>query len=136
MRTKKEFEAAWPSLFTDVRCGFYCPDGWTDLVWKLLSDIEFELEGDLSDFKMVQVKEKFGGLRFYYSYPKGADPTTYDYIHQLVEQAEGESWGICLTCGTKGGVTTGNSPGSMWITSQCDPCREAESAPKSPRRKA
>ena len=57
MKTKEEFEARWPELMADVPCGFYCPKGWTDLVWKLMEDIEAELDGTTCDFRIAQVKE-------------------------------------------------------------------------------
>jgi hypothetical protein len=44
--------------------GIECGDGWFDLLWKLCQDIE-EL-GYCG--QIIQIKEKFGGLRFYESY--------------------------------------------------------------------
>ena len=43
----------------------------------------------------IQVKEKFGGLRFYYS---GGD----DYIRGLVDMAESMSYKTCEVCGSPG----------------------------------
>ena len=59
----------------------------------------------------VQVKEKFGGLRFYYS---GGD----EYIDGLVAMAEAMSYVTCERCGRIGKQNTRG-----WIETLCDDCR-------------
>lgn len=61
--------------------------------------------------KFDQVKEKYGGLRIYFS---GGD----DYVEGLVSMAEAISYNICEVCGNKG---TPNKGG--WITTLCEKCR-------------
>lgn len=61
--------------------------------------------------KFDQVKEKFGGLRLYFS---GGD----DYVKGLVNMAEAMSYHVCETCGNKG---TPNKGG--WIVTLCESCR-------------
>lgn len=56
----------------------------------------------------IQVKEKFGGLRFYYS---GGD----DYIDGVVAMAESMSYRTCEVCGTPG-----TSPEGVWIRTLCE----------------
>lgn len=48
----------------------FVPDGWYPIVDELCSEIEVQLgpEG-CADFAVVQVKEKFAALSFYYRYP-------------------------------------------------------------------
>jgi hypothetical protein len=69
-----KFRERWPEWFRDlygdpkVTCmdlGFTHDDGWFDLVWGLCEAIE--ALGPDEDFKVEQVKEKFGGLMFYVS---------------------------------------------------------------------
>lgn len=55
-----------------------------------------------------QVKEKFGGLRFYYD---GGD----EYIHGLVAMAESMSYVTCEVCGSPGRVYTDG-----WHATLCD----------------
>lgn len=55
----------------------------------------------------VQVKEKFGGLRFYYN---GGD----DYIRGLVDMAESMSYRTCELCGKPGRNTKGG-----WVNTFC-----------------
>lgn len=56
----------------------------------------------------VQVKEKFGGLRFYYN---GGD----DYIRGVVSMAEAMSYVTCETCGAPGKLR-----GDRWVQTLCD----------------
>lgn len=118
MKTNEDFKLAWPELMDNIPCGFYCPKGWSSLVWDLMQNIELELNGDMSRLTISQVKEKFGGLRFYYSV--SGDRDTYDAIGTWVAAAERVSVLTCVTCGTQKGVTT-KGPG--WISTKCDPCR-------------
>lgn len=55
-----------------------------------------------------QVKEKFGGLRFYY---RGGD----EYISGLFAMAESMSYATCEECGNPGKPNEGG-----WISTRCD----------------
>lgn len=57
----------------------------------------------------IQVKEKFGGLRFYYN---GGD----DYIRGVVDMAEEMSYVTCEVCGNHGKYLTDRP----WIRTLCD----------------
>jgi len=58
-----------------------------------------------------QVKEKYGGLRVYFS---GGD----DYVFGAVSMAEEYSYKICEICGNAGKPNKGG-----WISTLCDNCR-------------
>lgn len=69
-----------------IRCGFFCPDEWTPAIEDLSEKIESHLKENpnlVEGFSVDQVKEKFGGLRFYVS---GSDET----IDNLIIEAERE----------------------------------------------
>lgn len=87
-------------------------EGWKPLVEKLVGDI-IKIDPDV---EVTQVKEKFGGLRFYVS---GAN----DQVYDLIEQAEAVSLKICEECGT--GVTVTTKPVNGWILTLCRKCRKA-----------
>jgi len=70
-------------------------------------------------FKVTQIKEKFGGLCFYYY---GGD----DVIDGMVYLAESLSYNICETCGTTKNV--GRTKG--WVYTICRSCREKNSRAK------
>ena len=61
--------------------------------------------------KFDQVKEKYGGLRLYFS---GGD----EYVKGLVSMAEAMSYKICEVCGNKGEPNK-----SGWISTLCESCR-------------
>jgi hypothetical protein len=84
--------------------GFECGDGWFKLIDRLSSVLE------PLDVEAVQVKEKFGGLRFYI---RGGQDDVYNYI----EVAEEESLKTCETCGRPGEPRSGG-----WIKTLCDAC--------------
>jgi len=98
--------------------GIACGDGWYVLLNELLSLIKNHLANKkpISLFQISQVKEKFGGLRFYYD--EGDD-----YIDGLVRFAESMSYMICETCGSNHsiGMTSG------WLKVRCKSCAENES---------
>jgi outer membrane cobalamin receptor len=70
-------------------------------------------QSDLDYFpvKFDQIKEKFGGLRIYYS---GGD----DYVEGVTSMAEEYSYKVCEVCGNAGKPNKGG-----WITTLCDSCR-------------
>ena len=60
--------------------------------------------------KIMQVKEKFGGLRFYVH---GAN----DFLNGMIHMAEAASFKICEQCGKPG-----RPRGGGWILTLCDEC--------------
>jgi hypothetical protein len=106
--------------------GIECGNGWYDLIYSICLGVKAYKENietrkkynpnnneTIIDFKFDQIKEKFGGLRAYYS---GGD----DYISGLVSMAETMSYKICEVCGNKGKT---NKNG--WISTLCDGCRKS-----------
>ena len=74
-----ELKAKYPRVYSHpIRCGFYCPADWMEVIDRLSSRIEsyLELHPEI-DFRVDQVKEKFWGLRFYVSV---SDPVIDGYI--------------------------------------------------------
>lgn len=63
--------------------------------------------------KFDQVKEKYGGLRLYFS---GGD----DYVEGLVDMAEAISYYVCEICGNKGEANKGG-----WISVRCEAHRDS-----------
>ena len=70
-----------------------------------------EYKSDYFPVKFDQVKEKFGGLRIYFS---GGD----EYVEGLVSMAESFSYKVCEVCGERG-----DSNKNGWVVTLCDKCR-------------
>jgi len=114
--TEKELEDYLESIgglengyFTDrepiKEAGFFCiGPGWYGLVKKLIE----ELIEDGWDKQICQVKEKFGGLRFY---TNGGGENHYS----IISKYENLSVKICEKCGEPG-----ESRGGGWIVTLCD----------------
>lgn len=81
---------------------FECNNGWYKLIHQLSSNIENILKKDDLPFYAVQVKQKFGALRFYMN-------QTNDKINKLICDAETQSNKICEECGDIGKITNRNS---------------------------
>lgn len=91
--------------------GFDVDDGWFKLIKQLSNDIT-----EISDtIEAVQVKEKFGGLRFYYDGFLTTD-TDIDKIRKVVHDAEHKSYSICEKCGKKGKLRED----LVWVKTLCD----------------
>lgn len=113
--TRQELKDKYPDLFKDVYCGFDSVPGWNSLIDFMCSAImKRQKEGDPIP-SVVQVKEKFGGLRFYLD---RANKTQYD----IAQWGEFFSYIICEQCGTTHDVTTSGG----WLKTLCSACREKE----------
>jgi hypothetical protein len=110
----------WPTWFRvdgDVRetlmpFGFKHGDGWFDLLWRFCERLEpvaaAAEEETGQSFQVLQVKEKFGGLRFYTNFSE-------DTISAIIDAAELESTQTCEVCGKPG-----TRRGGGWIETRCD----------------
>lgn len=86
--------------------------GWASLVRPLLERVQ-ELGGEV-----LQVKEKFGGLRFYYRLPETVREAERDNLFDLVGDIEEQSFQICQDCGQPGTQTTDR----RWRLTLCQAC--------------
>lgn len=113
----------YPKIFADrdghpmrtAMCwGFECGDGWYDLIDRLCGWLQFNTDrnGHLPKYAnqvvAVQVKEKFGGLRFYVN-------NASDVQDGAISFAESMSYRICDVCGAPGKP---NKEG--WIRTRCE----------------
>jgi hypothetical protein len=111
-RETPDFENRLYELYPDLLCGLKKPirescmyfgfeigEGWKPLIEKLLKDIQEEIvKSSLEHVEVLQVKEKWGGLRFYI---QGDN----DAISEMVGIAEDASYKICEKCGEVGEAT-------------------------------
>lgn len=119
------------SMMETCMCwGFEHGDGWYQILDSLCANIQSHIDWQNENFAKgyphyekpvpqvvaVQVKEKFGTLRFYYN---GGD----DVIDGMVRMAESWSAVACEECGAPG---TQNSRG--WIKTLCETHRKEREA--------
>lgn len=104
---------------TTAMCwGFEHGDGWYNILRALCSSIQGHIDWKnktgvvVKQVVAMQVKEKFGSLRFYYN---GGD----DYIRGLVSMAEAMSVSTCEECGVPGKIYTDG-----WFRALCEGCAE------------
>jgi hypothetical protein len=115
----KQMEERFPKMFAEPYGGFAVGFGWYPILEKLCANIQHHIDwkekqgNPIPQVVVEQIKEKFGGLRFYY---QGGD----EYIHGMVTMAE--SWAD-IACEECGGIGTRRSGG--WIRTLCD-LHEAE----------
>lgn len=94
-----------------LRGGFECGNGWLDLIWELCEGLErLHLP---AEWHATQVKEKFGGLRFYCS----SEP---EAVRKLILAAELRAVRTCERCGEPGEPRGGDTG---WIRTECEACQ-------------
>lgn len=101
--------------------GIECGDGWYDLIDTLCDTIENYFHSNKDEIpKVHQVKEKFGGLRFYTG---GIHEDYADKVWGAISMSERMSYKICETCGTTEDVIVDESG---WIKTKCKKCRDRD----------
>lgn len=75
--------------------GISCDNGWYQILLNLMT----ALDRIGWDGKICQIKEKFGGLRFYVDHY--GDPDITWAVETLIEEAERESFHTCEHCGIR-----------------------------------
>jgi hypothetical protein len=88
-------------------------EGWYNLV----RDLNVVLSVIDPDYKIVQMKEKFGGLRFY------VDSNIERKLWNIITEYESKSFTICEICGD-----VGKPRNSGWVKTLCDKHNEEREA--------
>lgn len=96
------FYADRPKIMSHGICS--CGNGWYGIIKRLIEDL-IELGWDK---QICQIKEKFGGLRFYIN-------SGNEEIWQRIQLAESASYITCETCGELGQLRGGG-----WMQTLCD----------------
>jgi ribosomal protein L40E len=124
---EKSLKDKYPLLYADMHnttpqrscmCwGVEAGDGWYELLDTLGSKLEPLIKKYVEEHgeeeahpRAAQVKEKFGGLRFYMT-------AQTDEMTAAIVEAEDASETICERCGAPGVIRDGG-----WMTVKCDKC--------------
>jgi hypothetical protein len=116
----KYLETVYPKIFAGKYGGLAVGDGWFTLLDHMCRVIQAHCDWHSECPQVVaeQVKEKFGGLRFYYT---GGD----EYVAGVVSMTESIAGVTCEDCGVPGIPRSGG-----WIHVSCDACEEIREANK------
>lgn len=93
-------------------------EGWHPLV----RELEAKLLDIDQDYRLQQVKEKFGGLRYYAT--SAADPEPDGLFHTTISEYEGRSLSICEVCGQPGTL----DESGHWLKTLCEAHRRERRA--------
>ena len=126
--TTKEIIEKYPKIFQQYEGNpgmvnwYGVPDGWLPIIDKLCGSIQRYIDNvtkyidgkpvKLKQLTCSQMKEKFGGLRFY------ADNSD-DYTEGMIMMAEYLCSQTCQECGSQSG-TIGRTQG--WVSTLCSEC--------------
>ena len=122
---EKRMHERFPKMFTKPYGGFAIGKGWWHIIESLCANIQNHIDfkqgqkekhgmgNGCDQVTVAQIKEKFGGLRFYYD---GGD----DAISGMVRMAEAWADRSCEECGVPGKQRSGG-----WIRTLCE-VHEAE----------
>lgn len=114
---EKRMKEKHPKMFSQPYGGFAVGPGWWPIIESLCANIQHYTDWWNTNRKdrpvveqvvVAQIKEKFGGLRFYYD---GGD----DQIRGMVRMAESWAEHHCEECGKPGKSRSGG-----WIRTLCD----------------
>jgi len=116
----KQLIEKYPKIFPKD-FGFEHNDGWYWLVNQLCNYLQFETKfNNMPQIQAVQVKEKFGLLRFYYTRTDSMQRTGRDErAIGAIRLAEHMSGSICEHCGVLGAKT---QEINCWMTTICRNC--------------
>jgi hypothetical protein len=96
MSIKQELQSRILQPFSPA---IFCDDGWL----QLLEDLHNELIEVDSRYRIYQVKEKFGGLCFYYA---SSNPYHDAKLRKIVSKYEQKSFTVCEKTGEPGSLKT------------------------------
>ena len=97
-----------------AQCNYSCPTGWENIVYNLTKD----LLQIWPDMHVMQVKQKFGGLRYYFNTEPPDDLR--QRVYKKVDEAEKQARNACEKCGRAGLPTYIGS----WLLVLCSKCKE------------
>jgi len=91
-----------------MQYGAECQPGWFPMIYELTKKVSDIAKRDKTETQVVQIKEKFGGLRYY------INSGTYDIL-KLVGKYEDKSYKICEVCGKPGKI----DESKHWLRTLC-----------------
>ncbi len=101
--------------------GFECGNGWKSILESLCETITRK---DV-ELTVVQVKEKFGMLRFYHDGIMAEDDRRAQQVFGAIQHAQEMSGHICEECGHPGTLHRDGG----WLRTRCEDCHDESQLP-------
>lgn len=124
----RNFQASFPNLMGECfDCS--CPRGWTGPARRALRELSRLQKSRIPSLRVVQIKEKFGGLRIY-SVVENYDPAIDSIIHHdstvgsVIAKAERACYFRCQDCGKLGRLRVLHG----WHATLCEKCEQDREA--------
>lgn len=108
---RKRLCESFPALFSGHIISMDCGNGWYPIVYTLSQALASNPEA-----RVAQIKEKFGGLRYYVDGVSGDE-------ERFICAAENASFEICEECGAPGRLR--DEPRGRWLKTFCDACDDS-----------
>jgi methionine synthase II (cobalamin-independent) len=121
-----QFLQKYPILYSKLS-GFDCNKGWYKLIEELsqkIEEINLKFANPEHKIYAVQVKQKFGGLRFYTEISDSLfddeeqQESVQQIVYDLITIAETKSYTICEDCGLSGTITKNRA----YVETLCEKC--------------
>lgn len=109
-KNRPKVERKWPYELFGIECG----EGWKGLYQPIIDYIDKYNEDHDEKIEIHQVKEKFGGLRFYVNFYT-------DELRTMIRDAEERSYNICEVCGKHIDKPITEN---YWIYAECEECHK------------
>lgn len=107
------FKEKYPKIFSEC-FSLGVPEHWESIVDELCTDLQEYADKSGRQAQCVQVKEKFGSLRFYLV-------SEDDEMDNMIRVATTKSREVCIKCGSTENITPSTSG---WISYTCDNCKQ------------
>jgi hypothetical protein len=98
-----------PNNISPTRISFSAPSGWKDIIVELNEKLN-EID---PNHKVMQIKEKFGALRYYASF---SDDVNIDRCWDLIDEYSDKTAEACEVCGGEAKAITTKG----WVHTMCD----------------
>ena len=110
LKNRPKVEPKWSYELFGVECG----EGWKVLYQPIIDYIDKYNEDHEEKIEIHQIKEKFGGLRFYTNFKTNA-------LRAMIENAVERSYNVCETCGKHIDKPICEN---HWIYAECEECHQ------------
>ena len=95
------------------------PEGWEEKLLEMCDEIMGIAHNYIDKLIVIQTKEKFGGLRFYYYWNEEVPQIVVDMVEEIVDKYEELTYTACVGCGKETHIYT-----KGWILPMCVECAE------------